>query len=352
MAQWMERFALTFANDKTLLQKVEEWAEELKKQKESEKKKKGKSSSYITKIDLTPFFVALSKLKTYLDELAEQRRLEENEAKAVSEGSSKAAEEAPEDENVSTSIVKELSAKELAQQLTLVDFKIFSRISFSEFFHQNWVKHKENAQNLSAMIRWFNEVSLWVMTVIVNGTNAKDRAKKISKFINVAKEMRPLNNFNGIMLLLSALNNSSIRRLTAEWELVSQKAQVALDNLYELLNPEENFGNMRMALAMCSPPVIPFMGFYLTQVTYIDENDDTRDGLVNFNKMMMLGKIMLEVNRYQSANYSIKPLPHAQRYLVDRRPADKKKASNYGRMRWLDEKEVYHKSLEIKPRAS
>lgn len=212
--------------------------------------------------------------------------------------------------------------------------------------------------------------------------------------------MRPLNNFNGIMLLLSALNNSSIRRLTAEWELVSQKAQVALDNLYELLNPEENFGNMRvsefppmvvvvvvmmmaidklsfpkMALAMCSPPVIPFMGFYLTQVTYIDENDDTRDGLVNFNKMMMLGiiffpfpcpiiwhsslyglacagKIMLEVNRYQSANYSIKPLPHAQRYLVDRRPADKKKASNYGRMRWLDEKEVYHKSLEIKPRAS
>jgi hypothetical protein len=30
--------------------------------------------------------------------------------------------------------------------------------------------------------------------------------------------MRALNNYNGIMLLLSALNNSSIRRLTAEWE--------------------------------------------------------------------------------------------------------------------------------------
>lgn len=147
------------------------------------------------------------------------------------------------------------------------------------------------------------------------------------------------------------------------------KAQLALDNLYELLNPDENFGNMRTTLSMCTPPVIPFMGFYLTQVTYIDENDDTRDGMVNFNKMMMLGtptsffphcprlmsdlvvgKVMLELNRYQNATYPFKSLPLVQSYFLDRQPSTKK--NPYGRMRWMDEKGVYEKSLLIKPRGS
>jgi hypothetical protein len=53
------------------------------------------------------------------------------------------------------------------------------------------------------------------------------------------------------------------------------------------------YTTLQTTLSLCTPPVIPFMGFYLTQVTYIDENDDTRDGMVNFNKMMMLGTIEL-----------------------------------------------------------
>jgi hypothetical protein len=136
---------------------------------------------------------------------------------------------------------------------------------------------------------------------------------------------------------------------------------------------------MQTTLSLCTPPVIPFMGFYLTQVTYIDENDDTRDGMVNFNKMMMLGsytatlfaclahtayvvvimragKVMLELNRYQNATYPFKAVPQVQSYFLDRsKPTDDKKkggSGSFGRMRWMDEKGVYDKSLIIKPRGS
>ena len=51
--------------------------------------------------------------------------------------------------------------------------------------------------------------------VALNAGSAQELMPILFRFL---QEMRALNNYNGIMLLLSALNNSSIRRLTAEWE--------------------------------------------------------------------------------------------------------------------------------------
>jgi hypothetical protein len=64
---------------------------------------------------------------------------------------------------------------------------------------------------------------------------------------------------------------------------------------------------------------------------------------------------MLELNRYQNATYPFKPLPQVQGYFLDRKPTEKKKGgggNSLGRMRWMDEKGVYDKSLVIKPRGA
>jgi hypothetical protein len=65
---------------------------------------------------------------------------------------------------------------------------------------------------------------------------------------------------------------------------------------------------------------------------------------------------MLELNRYQNATYPFKPLPQVQSYFLDRKPTERKKGggstNSLGRMRWMDEKGVYDKSLVIKPRGS
>ncbi|KAL6061585.1 cell division cycle- protein, variant 2 [Balamuthia mandrillaris] len=163
-------------------------------------------------------------------------------------------------------LLRETTPKELAQQLTLYDATIFATVTPQEFFNCAWTKCKHKAPNLSHMIQWFNEVSRWIMTQIVKTTDEKERVKVIAKFIQVGKEMMNLNNFNGTMMVLSALNNSAITRLTPLWQALPPKTIATFDAMQELLNPAENFRALREALLQSSPPLIPFMGYYLTKV--------------------------------------------------------------------------------------
>lgn len=47
---------------------------------------------------------------------------------------------------------------------------------------------------------------------------------------------------------------------------------------------------MREALHRCDPPCIPYLGIYLTDLSFIEEGtpDFTSDGLLNFSKMRMV----------------------------------------------------------------
>ena len=83
------------------------------------------------------------------------------------------------------------SAKELARQLTLIEYRLFAAINPSECIAQHWMsKRKEElAPNILKMISRFNHVSNWVASEIVKCTDLAQRTK-ILRFVIEMCEVR------------------------------------------------------------------------------------------------------------------------------------------------------------------
>ena len=63
-----------------------------------------------------------------------------------------------------------------------------------------------------------------------------------------------------------------------------------MSRLQKLVSFEGNFRNLRDTLHRCDPPCIPYLGMYLTELSFIEEGTPnfTDDGLLNFAKMRMV----------------------------------------------------------------
>ena len=63
-----------------------------------------------------------------------------------------------------------------------------------------------------ALIERFNYVSSWVATRVCMAERTKERTKLVCKLIMVAEKLRQLNNFNGLMEIVSGLNRGPVYR--------------------------------------------------------------------------------------------------------------------------------------------
>lgn len=182
----------------------------------------------------------------------------------------------------------DFNSEELARQLTLIEFNLYRNIKAWEFFNQAWTKkNKETAcLNVLKMIKRFNEVSGWVADEILKVEKLRDRTQILGKFLEIAEKCRSLNNFNGIMEILSALESSSVFRLKQTWAGLSTKQKEVFDELKELMARTNNYQGLRKHLRTCNPPLIPYLGLYLTDLTFIEEGNQDRleGGLINWVK--------------------------------------------------------------------
>lgn len=117
------------------------------------------------------------------------------------------------------------------------------------------------------------------------------------KFIKVMKFLRKHNNFNSYLAFLSALDSASIRRL--DW---SKNIVDTIKEYSAIIDFTGSFKAYREALAHSRPPLIPYMGLVLQDLTFVHiGNSDMVKGKVNFAKRWQQYNIMV------SSNYDFKP---------------------------------------------
>jgi len=214
----------------------------------------------------------------------------------------------------------EAHPEEIARQIALHEWGLWAAIRPQEFLNNAWVKpgKEENAKHIVAMIHASNARTNWVCTEILSHSDLKSRALCLNKFIAVAEHSLALNNYNAVMEIFAALQCAPIHRLKQTWELLTPKSWETYDRLKKLWGAEGNWAALRETLRKVTPPCIPYLGFFLTDMTFInDGNPDCIPGtrLVNFSKWRTVAGVLKEVMRFQEHPMNFKPVRFIQDFL-------------------------------------
>ncbi|CAO1416546.1 unnamed protein product [Diamesa tonsa] len=239
--------------------------------------------------------------------------------------------------------IETLSALEIAEQMTYLDHQIFLAIRSEEFLGQAWMKSdkKSRAEHIIQMTKRFNDGSRLVGSEIVTRGNMASRVAAIEKWTAVADICRCLHNFNGVLQICAAFQFAAIFRMKKTWDKVPKNIKSTIFKLQAVVCSDGRFRLMREALHRSDPPCIPYLGMYLTDLSFIEEGtpDFTTDGLLNFSKMRMIAHVIREIRHFQQTPYKIDHIPKVTSYLLDTSLL-------------LDDDEMYFRSLKIEPRTS
>ncbi|KAJ6239758.1 ras guanine nucleotide exchange factor i-related [Anaeramoeba flamelloides] len=233
--------------------------------------------------------------------------------------------------------VKEL---EFARQLTLYLHDLYQKIQSSELINQAWSKNhlKHKAPNVIKMIDKFNDCSIYIAEKIVSPETIKQRASQFVRWIKIGEYLREMNNFDSLLMVIAGLHNSSCKRLKHTQEEVSKIHMKTFSSLQETLSNEQGYKRYRDILANCKPPALPYVGLFLTDLTFIsDGSPSTIDGLINFSKRKLLHNVIREIKKFQQHQYNFCYVYQIQALL-------KEKLTEH------TEKSLYKVSLENEPR--
>ncbi|KAJ3052005.1 hypothetical protein HK097_006984 [Rhizophlyctis rosea] len=218
---------------------------------------------------------------------------------------------------------------EMARQLTLVEFDHFRNVTPVECTDQIWgdKRKKEaaalgipvwtgagHATALEEMIKHTNILTSWISTNIVKWDTLKARMSALKYFCQFAVHCRELNNFNGITAVNAAMSTAAVNRLHKTWEAFVDKygkIHEAYEEVADVVTPKGQYANYRKVLKDLQPPAIPFLGVYLTDLTFIElgNPDFLPDShFINFEKRRKVYTVVKDIQSFQRTPYNIIPV--------------------------------------------
>uniref|UniRef100_A0A8C9UMK1 Ral guanine nucleotide dissociation stimulator like 3 n=1 Tax=Spermophilus dauricus TaxID=99837 RepID=A0A8C9UMK1_SPEDA len=248
----------------------------------------------------------------------------------------------------------DFSVGEVAEQLTLMDVELFSRVRSCECLGSVWSQRDRPgasgiAPTVRATVAQFNAVTGCVLGSVLGapGLAAAQRAQRIERWIRIAQCCRELRNFSSLRAILSALQSNPIYRLKRSWGAVSREPLSTFRKLSQIFSDENNHLSSREILSQeeategtqqednppgslpskLPPGPVPYLGTFLTDLVMLDTAlpDMLEGDLINFEKRRKEWEILARIQQLQRRcrSYSLSPHPpvlaalRAQRQLSE-----------------------------------
>ena len=85
------------------------------------------------------------------------------------------------------------------------------------------------------------------------------------------------------------MQNHNVFRLKETWDLLPEKGWDMWEELKEIFKCDQNFAALRTVNAKSPLPAVPYLGMYLSDLTFIDNESNYVDEgktMINFVKML------------------------------------------------------------------
>jgi hypothetical protein len=255
-------------------------------------------------------------------------------------------------EGKATCSILDFDPMELARQYTLIESKLFCAIQPEELLASEWTKKTgSKAVNVRAMSTLSTDLSNLIADSILKFEDQKKRAVVIKHWVKISMKCLELHNYDSLLAIVCALNSSVIQRMKKTWECVSAKTKARLEELNGIADFNRNYAVLRQRLQNHVAPCIPFVGMYLTDLTFVDVgNNSTRrlpgdtagTTVINFDKHMKTAKIIGQLQSFQ-VPHRLTPVPEMQKWIESQikrvQASDEATVQNY-----------YRRSLYLEPR--
>ncbi|XP_049960625.1 ras guanyl-releasing protein 3-like isoform X1 [Schistocerca serialis cubense] len=198
-------------------------------------------------------------------------------------------------------VFSHLEPLQIAEHITYLEHKVIRRITFTDFKKYAETGSLRETPKLERSVALFNGLTQWIQCMVLSRTTPLQRAEVMVKFIEVAKKLLELQNFNSLMAVVGSVSHSVLARLSKTMACIPTESKKSLTEMTDLLSSTNNFSNYRKLLHECCGFRIPILGIHLKDMIALHVAlPDTLDGeMINFRKMAQLYLIFKDLEEVQ-----------------------------------------------------
>ncbi len=221
--------------------------------------------------------------------------------------------------------ILELDPIEVARQITLVEFSIFCKIRPRETINQVYAdtngKEVNLYPNIHKMINFTNQITMWVCSTMVSIPELKNRVLIMKFFMSIAIALKDMQNFNALTAIVAGLTMGPVYRLKKTLLRLEKNFPKLKESYLEavaIVSPKGQYANYRKHLKTLLKPVLPFLGVFITDMTFVELGNNNflpENHFINFDKRRKFSQLIRDLQCYQKSTFNFVAISFIQEYL-------------------------------------
>eukprot|EP01084_Bolivina_argentea_P296571 510790_1 len=215
------------------------------------------------------------------------------------------------------------NAKEIAEQITLLDWKVFNCITSRElvayaYMNENDKTMQYHIKNISKMIETYDKLIRMVQNYVLNVNKSyfEKIAERIIKMIGIGIYLLELRNYHSSWAVFTALQIESIQELKNVWKLIPESELNKFKECQQIFSRDHSFRAYRKSIRNAMSPCIPYLKLTLMDFRFINDSSDRMNGFTCFPKSLRIADRIKNVKMYQLTPYKISEDVILQQLLI------------------------------------